>query len=53
MFERELSSFVRFQAIELTCIYGWNPRFLSVLFGGLTAERVGARHDDSLQKWSS
>lgn len=51
------------------CIYGWDPRLRSVLilqkvmdrpnwnigalFGGLTAERVGARHDDFLHNWSS
>lgn len=54
---------------SFTCIYGWDPRFrciivfkgvmdrpnwkMRVLFSGFTAERVGARHDDSLHKRSS
>lgn len=52
-----------------TCIYGWDPRLRSVfifqsvrergdwktgaLLGDFTAERVGARHNDCLHKWSS
>lgn len=52
-----------------TCIYRWDPRFWSIfvlesgmdrriwkrggLLGGSTAERVGARHNDSLEKCPS
>lgn len=63
--DRSISS----RGASFTCIYGWDPRFRSVfvltrvmdrpkwsigaLLGKFTAERVGARHNDPLAKWSS
>ena len=64
-----MGCFASSRGIGFTCIYRWDPRFWSIfnlksgmdrriwnrggLLGGSTAERVGARHNDSLDKCPS